>query len=85
MRSIAAILAMLSIASDALAMGGPVYVDSTCDVMREVEATPELKAWIKSTCPRGEASPNPICADFAPFVRDVAANNVNWRHKCKGR
>jgi hypothetical protein len=78
------ILATLSIGSDALAMGGPVYIDSTCDRMTEVPSSAALKSWIKRTCPRGEASPDPICADFSRFVRAVSANNQNWRQACGG-
>ncbi|MCC3246157.1 hypothetical protein LG047_12640 [Methylocystis sp. WRRC1] len=84
MRSIAVILTTLSIGSEALAMGGPVYVDSTCETMRAAKASPALKQWLKSQCPKGEASANTICADLAPFIRDVAANNENYRRKCGG-
>lgn len=69
----------------ALAMGGPVYIDETCVSLKEARATPALKAWIKRQCPQGEASPDAICKDFAPFIRDVVANNENWRRKCAGK
>ncbi|MBG0809867.1 hypothetical protein IY145_10800 [Methylosinus sp. H3A] len=85
MRLTLAILATLSIGSDALAMGGPVYIDETCDRITEAPATPALKAWIKKTCPQGETSSDPICADLSRFVRAVAANNQNWRAACEGK
>lgn len=85
MRLTLAILATLSIGSDALAMGGPVYVDATCDRIVEAPATPALKAWIKQTCPYGERSADPICVDLSRFVRVVAANNQNWRAACGGK
>lgn len=69
----------------ALAMGGPVYVDETCVTIKEARATPALKGWLKRACPQGEASADPICRDLAPFIRDVSANNQNWRRKCAGR
>jgi len=83
---IAVLSATLSIAFSgaALAMSYPVYVDSVCDTMREARATPGLKAWMKGKCPKGEASPDPACGEFARFIRDVAANNENWRRKCGG-
>lgn len=84
MRLTPAILIALSISSEALAMGGPVYIDGTCDKIIEAPATPALKAWIKQTCPQGEASRDPICVDFSRFVRAVAANNQNWRDACGG-
>jgi len=80
-----AILATLSISSEALAMGGPVYIDETCDRIVEAPASPALKAWIKQTCPHGETSADPICVDFSRFVRAVAANNQNWRDACGGK
>lgn len=82
MRLTLAILATLSTSSDALAMGGPVYVDETCDRIIEAPATPALKTWIKKTCPSGETSADPICVDLSRFVRAVGANNQNWREAC---
>ncbi|WP_457798111.1 hypothetical protein [Methylocystis sp. S23] len=84
MRLIALISATLSIdfSAEALAMSYPVYVDETCRTMVEARSTPALKAWIKRQCPQGEASDATICKDFAPFIRDVAGNNENWRRKC---
>lgn len=82
MRLTLAISIALSISSEALAMGGPVYVDETCDRIIEAPATPALKAWIKQQCPQGEKSADPICGDLSRFVRAVAANNQNWRAAC---
>lgn len=82
----ALILMTLSIAcsAPAFAMSGPIYIDETCDTMKEAPATPALKAWFKSLCPRGEASSDPNCRDFGAFSRVVTANNENWRRKCAG-
>ncbi len=63
-------------------MGGAVYIDSICETIREAKPTPALRSWLKGQCPKGEASSAPICADLAPFIRDVASNNENWRRKC---
>lgn len=84
MKSIALLSATLSIVCSgaAFAMSRPVFVDETCETMVEAKATPTLKAWLKRQCPQGEASSAPICTDLAPFIRDVAANNENWRRKC---
>jgi hypothetical protein len=65
-------------------MGGPVYIDETCVSIKEARATPALKSWFKRLCPNGEASPEPNCRDFSAFIRDVAANNQNFRRKCQG-
>lgn len=82
MKYLAVILATLSIGCDAArAMGGPVYIDTVCDIMREAKATPALRDWLKKQCPKGELSPG-VCADLAPFIRDVAANNEIWRRQC---
>jgi hypothetical protein len=82
MKSLAVILATLSIGCNAAhAMGGPVYIDTICQTMREARATPELREWLKKQCPKGEKSPG-VCADLAPFIRDVATNNENWRRQC---
>jgi hypothetical protein len=87
MRLLVLLLTTLSTAFSglALAMGGPVYVDETCVSIKEAHATPALKAWIKRTCPQGEASPDPICKDLSPFIRDVSANNQTLRRKCAGQ
>jgi hypothetical protein len=82
MKFLALILATLSIVCEAAyAMGGPVYIDTVCQTMREAKATPALRDWLKKQCPKGEQSPG-VCADLGPFVRDVAANNENWRRQC---
>lgn len=72
----------IAFSGPALAMGGPVYVDETCETMTLAHSTPELRAWLKRQCPQGDASPNAICKDLVPFIKDVAANNENWRRKC---
>lgn len=84
MRLPALILMTLSIAcsAPAFAMGGAVYIDETCDTMKEAPATPALKAWFRRLCPKGEASSDPHCGDFDAFSRGVTANNENWRRKC---
>ena len=85
MKYLATILATLSIACEpARAMGGPVYIDTVCDTMREARTTPALRDWLKRQCPKGEQSPG-VCADLAPFIRAVAANNENWRRQCGAR
>ena len=83
-RALLSIMLSTVFSAAALAMGGPVYVDETCVTIKEAHASPALKAWIKRTCPQGETSSDPICKDFAPFIRDVSANNQNWRRKCAG-
>lgn len=86
MKSIAVLSATLSIvfSGAAFGMSRPVFVDETCQTMVEAKASPALKAWLKRQCPQGEASREPACKDLAPFIRDVAANNENWRRKCGG-
>jgi hypothetical protein len=76
-----ALLTALWTASEALAMGGPVYVDTTCDVMKIAPATPRLKTWLKGQCPKG-ALTSDACADLDKFVRGAAGNNEVLRKTC---
>lgn len=62
------------------AMGGPVYVDTACETMRVAEASPAVKDWLKREMREGRAPQG-----LERFVKDVAANNENWRRKCGGR
>lgn len=84
MRQTLSLFLMLWTTCDALAMGGPVYIDTTCQRMVATHATPELKAWLKKQCPDGDRSPAPICEDLDRFLRDVAANNNNIKSACGG-
>lgn len=61
----------------AYAMGGPVYIDTACETMRVAEASPDVKTWLKREMREGRAPQG-----LERFVKDVAANNENWRKKC---
>jgi hypothetical protein len=76
-----ALMTTLWTASEAMAMGGPVYVDTSCDTMKIAPATPRLKIWLKGECPKG-ALTSDACADLDRFVRGASTNNEILRNTC---